>query len=110
MAFEVFQRGVQFSPRETLPFVSILKGTRIIFSKPCSEYFKDVSYVLFLYDKEEHKIAFKPSSREAGGYTFHSGKSQAYVSARSLLRELKIKDALRIPAGIQDGMIYFKYE
>lgn len=110
MAFEVFQRGTHFNPRKTFPFVSISKGKCIVFSKPCAEYFKDVSYVLFLYDKEQHKIAFKPSSREDGGYAFNLDKYQAHVSASSLLRELKIKDARRIPAVLEDGMIYFKYE
>ena len=110
MTFEIFQRGRHYHQRETIPFVSVYRGTRITFSKPCADFFAGVSYVLFLYDKEDRKVAFKPTTKDGGGYVFHLGKGQAYVSARSLLEKLGIKDALRIPALLEDGMIVFKYE
>jgi len=62
MAFEEFKaKKIQMKS----PYVSILKSGSISLNTACyDQYFKDVSKIIFLYDRERNVIGIRPTHKE----------------------------------------------
>lgn len=62
MAFEEFKaKKIQL----TSPYAAILKSGSISINTACyDKYFKDVSHIIFLYDRERKVIGIRPAQKE----------------------------------------------
>jgi hypothetical protein len=73
MAFEEFKaKKIQM----TSPYAAILKSGSISLNTACcDEYFKDVSHIIFLYDRERKTIGIRPAQKElANSYAIRKNR------------------------------------
>lgn len=73
MAFEEFKaKKIQM----TSPYAAILKSGSISINTACyKEYFKDVSHIIFLYDRERKTIGIRPAQKEqANSYAIRKNR------------------------------------
>ena len=94
--------------RDTSPFVTVSPAGRLFFSKPCTEFLKNYSYAVCLFDVGLKMAAVKPCLPCNDGYKIAANRagSQAYISVKSFAQWVGIIGR-RIPAVISDGMIQF---
>jgi hypothetical protein len=113
MAYTVFKKFVRESP----PAITITVAGRIGLSAELARLFrqKDVDCVNFLSDIEERKIALQPiyrKDRDSYRVAYAPDLSQAFVSARGLLKEVGWDGKLHcgIPASWDEkkGLLEFK--
>jgi len=74
MAFEEFKaKKIQM----TSPYAAILKSGSISINTACyDQYFKDVSHIIFLYDRERKTIGMRPAQKEqANAYAIRKNRA-----------------------------------
>ena len=104
MAYEVVEKNARNVSEESM--VSLGKGGVIYLNTiTMKKFFTGVRDALLLYDKDKHSLAIKPlqSPQEASykmNFSSQKSKSTGLITARSLLKALKLNDKTKknIPA------------
>ena len=107
MSFEAFTGGRRITKE---PSVTIIKQGNFNFNTGSLKLLKqqNTTHVQLLFDKDTHRIAFKPCPKEtAGAYNLREVKGQGQVSGIAFLKNYGIDHAQTrsCPATWENGML-----